>query len=107
MGIPTFWQGDAKGIFIVYRDISAIIVAMTTMITEVYEAFKEAGVSEEKAKAAASAIADFEKHFTHIESDLTDLKAEVKVLKIEINLVKWMLGFVIAGIISIIIKLFI
>lgn len=79
---------------------------MTTMIIEVYDAFKEAGVSDEKAKAAAGAIADFEKHFSHIESGITDLKAEIKVLKIEITLVKWMLGFVIAGIISMIIKLF-
>lgn len=80
---------------------------MTTMITELYDALKEAGASDEKAKAAAEAIADYEKHFTRIESGLTDLKAEVKVLKIEINLVKWMLGFVIAGIVSMIIKLFI
>ena len=40
-------------------------------------------------------------------TDLTDLKADIKVLKMEINLVKRMLGFVIAGIISMIIKLFI
>lgn len=93
--------------FIVYRYAFAIIIAMTTMITELYEALKEAGTSDEKAKAAAAAIADYEKHFTHIESDLTDIKAEIKVLKIEINLVKWMIGFVIAGIISMIIKLFI
>ena len=79
---------------------------MTTMITELYDALKEAGASEDKAKAAAEAIADYEKHFTHIESDLTDIKAEIKVLKMEINLVKWMLGFIIAGIISMIIKLF-
>ncbi len=55
--------------------------------TRLYEALKEAGTSDEKAKAAASAIADYDKHFTHSESDLTDIKAEIKVLKIEINLV--------------------
>lgn len=79
---------------------------MTTMITELYDALKEAGASEGKAKAAAEAIADYEKHFARIESDLTDVKAEIKVIKVEINLVKWMLGFVMAGIISMIIKLF-
>lgn len=80
---------------------------MTTMITELYDALKEAGASEGEAKAAAEAIADYEKHFARIESDLTDVKAEIKVIKVEINLVKWMLGFVvIAGIISMIIKLF-
>lgn len=40
-------------------------------------------------------------------TDLTDLKSDIKALKMEINLVKWMLGFVIAGIISMAIKLFI
>ncbi len=98
---------------------------MTTMIVELYDALKEAGASDEKAKAAASAIADYEKHFARIESDLVDIKAEIKVVKTkievidkeiklkievidkEINLLKWMSGFVIAGIISMIIKLFI
>ncbi|MGH2603207.1 MAG: integrase [Dehalococcoidia bacterium] len=52
---------------------------MTTLIKEVYEAFKEAGVSEEKAAAAATAIAGYEDRFTKIEHDLA--------------LLKWMLGF--------------
>lgn len=31
---------------------------MSTMITEVYDALKEAGASDNKAKAAATAVAD-------------------------------------------------
>jgi hypothetical protein len=34
---------------------------MSTMISEVYDAFKEAGASEEKARKAAEAIAGYEK----------------------------------------------
>ena len=86
---------------------------MSTIIIEVYDAFKEAGVSEEKSVAAAKALADYERHFIRIESDLTDVKAETKVVKAkidvldkEISMLKWMLGFGIAGIISLIIKSF-
>lgn len=138
---------------------------MTTMITELYEALKEAGTSDEKAKAAAEAIADYERSFARIESKLdsltvkfdselkivkgkmdvvetkfdselkiikgkmdvaetkfdseikivkgkmdvaeTKFDSEIKIVKAEISVLKWMLGFVIAGIVSMIIKLFI
>lgn len=94
------------------------------MIAELYDALKEAGASEEKAKAAAQAIADYERHFVHIESKLdsidseikvvkseikivrTDLEAEIKAVKTELSIVKWLVGFGIAGIISLIIKAF-
>jgi hypothetical protein len=46
---------------------------MSAIIIEVYDAFKEAGVSEEKSLAAARALADYESHFVRIESDLTDV----------------------------------
>lgn len=40
---------------------------MTTMISEVYDAFKEAGVSEEKARKAAEAIVNYENRFVKID----------------------------------------
>jgi len=43
-----------------------------------YDALKEVGASEEKAQAAARAIASYEPRFARIESD--------------ISLLKWMLG---------------
>lgn len=97
---------------------------MTTMISELYDALKEAGASEEKAKAAAQAIADYERHFVRIESKLdsvdseikvvrseikttrTDLEAELKAVKTELNVIKWLVGLGIAGIISLVIKAF-
>lgn len=86
---------------------------MSTIIIKVYDAFKEAGVSEERPIAAARALADYENHFGRIESILTDVKAEIKIVKAkieivdkEISLLKWMLGFGIAGIISLIVKSF-
>ena len=52
---------------------------MTTMIAEVYNAFKSAGVGEDKALAAATAIADYQK-------DIAELRGDVK-------LIKWIVGF--------------
>ena len=52
---------------------------MTTMIAEVYDAFKSAGVEENKALAAATAIADYQK-------DIAELSGDVQ-------LIKWIVGF--------------
>jgi len=65
---------------------------MSTMITELYDALKDAGASEEKAKAAATAMADYDSRFNKIEADLL--------------LLKWMVGFVLAGVVSIVAKSF-
>jgi hypothetical protein len=65
---------------------------MAVMIAEVYEALKEAGASEAKARAAAESLANYESRFSKIEADLL--------------VVKWMLGVVIAGILSLLVKSF-
>lgn len=69
------------------------------MITEVYEAFISAGAPEDKAKAAAKAVAEYDSRFNRIDSDLALVKAEMVVLK-------WMLGFVLAGVVSLVMKAF-
>jgi len=65
---------------------------MSTMISEVYDALKDAGASEEKARKAAEAIAAYENRFNRIEQDLA--------------IVKWMLGFVLAMVTAILWKVF-
>ena len=65
---------------------------MSTMISEVYDAFKEAGASEEKAKAAAQALANYENRFASIDTNLV--------------LLKWMVGFNLAFTMAILWKLF-
>jgi len=52
---------------------------MATMISEVYDALREAGASEEKSRKAAEAIAAYDNRFNKIEQDLAVLK--------------WMAGF--------------
>ena len=55
---------------------------MSTMIAEV-----DAGTSEDKAREAARAIAEYENRFSRIDSDL--------------RILKWMVGATLAGVISI------
>lgn len=65
---------------------------MSTMISEVYDALKEAGASEEKARKAAEALASYENCFARIEGDLAG--------------VKWMIGFNVAMTIAVLWKVF-
>jgi len=56
---------------------------MSTMNSEIYAALIDAGSSEEKAKAAAVSVTDYEK-------DMNDVKSELK-------LIKWGIGLIIAA----------
>jgi len=65
---------------------------MAVMLSKTYDAPIAAGAPEEKARAAAAELAAYESRFTEIETDLAVLK--------------WMVGVVIAGVASLIIKAF-
>ena len=65
---------------------------MATMISEVYDALKDAGASEDKARKAAEAIAAYEGRFAKTESDL--------------KLLQWMVGFNIAMTTAVLWKVF-
>lgn len=60
---------------------------MTTMISEVYSAFRTAGVPEEEARKAAEALST---ESLATKNDIIDVKRALTV-------VKWMLGIVIAA----------
>ena len=67
---------------------------MTTMIAEVYDAFKSAGAEDDKALAAATAIADYQR-------DIGDLRGDVRPIK-------WMVGFNLAfslGVVMLLVRL--
>lgn len=65
---------------------------MTTMISEVYDAFISAGAPEEKARKATETLANYENRFAKIESDLL--------------LLKWMSGAIAAGVATLIMRSF-
>jgi hypothetical protein len=66
---------------------------MATMISEVYDAFKEAGVSDETARKAAETLASYESQFAGIRGELSDIRGDLK-------LVKWMIGTVFVGVLA-------
>jgi len=65
---------------------------MSTMNSEIYAALIEAGSSEEKAKAAAVSVTDYER-------DIHDVKTELK-------LIKWGVGLIIAAEVLPLMKIF-
>lgn len=65
---------------------------MALMLSKTYDALIAAGAPEEKARGAAEELAAYETRFAKIEQDLA--------------IIKWMLGIVIAGVASLIIKAF-
>ena len=72
---------------------------MSTMISEVYDAFKEAGASEEKARKAAEAIAGYENRFAKIDERFATMDGRLVLLQ-------WMLGFNLAMTLAILWKVF-
>ena len=80
------------------------------MIEELYDALLEAGASEAKARAAARAMADFDKRFTVIETQIAGLRAEVDkrfaVVDGTLRLHNWMLGTIIVMLIALLFKVF-
>jgi hypothetical protein len=75
------------------------IRAMSTMIAELYDALREAGASEEKAKAAATALANYEGRFDRIDVDLATVKAELAM-------VKWIVSGVGFGVLLLVLRSF-
>lgn len=70
------------------------MIAMTTMISEVYEAFRSAGVPEDKARKAAEAMAA---ESVATKADVGRLEKELVAINGKIPLIQWMLGVVVAA----------
>jgi len=90
---------------------------MTTMIAELYDALIAAGAPEDKARKAAETVAAYENRFTGIEGKLTKIDGDMALgfsrvqgefarVYGEINLLKWMMGAILAGIVSLVLKAF-
>jgi len=79
---------------------------MSTMIAKVYEALKEAGASEEKSKAAAQALADYDNRFDRLDLDLAGIRGELAVLKAELAMVKWIVSGVGFGVLLLVLRSF-
>ena len=65
---------------------------MAIMLSKTYEALKAAGAPDDKAREAAEEIAAYDNRLANIEADVRPLK--------------WMMGLVLAGVLSLVIKAF-
>ena len=72
---------------------------MSIMISEVYDAFVAAGAPEDKARKAAEALTGHEDRFAKIDTDLVAIRGEIALLK-------WMIGFALALLSAMALKLF-
>jgi len=66
---------------------------MTTIITEVYNAFRSIGVSDEAAlKAAAAMTTPADSRLTKIENRLDDVEGRLSRVEAQGETLKWMVG---------------
>jgi len=93
---------------------------MAVMFGNFYEALRSAGVDEDKARRASEElaestsdvgimranVADLKTGLGTVQKDMVGLRADFATLKAEVAVVKWMLGFVIAMVLTVLWKLF-
>ncbi|MQQ99492.1 CCDC90 family protein [Glaciimonas soli] len=86
---------------------------MPTTYFDTHEYVKKleaAGISQDQAEAHAKALGDAMNNELVKKADLNEFRAEVKTQMTEIRgqfeLLKWMMGFTLAGVVGIIFKLF-
>ncbi|MBF0622578.1 MAG: hypothetical protein HQL54_11695 [Magnetococcales bacterium] len=104
---------------------------MTTLVAEVYDAFKEAGASEEKSKAAAATMAEqasqikewkqeaseqtkrlatkedinlLVEDISGVKDDINGLKIDMASMKAEMGMMRWLMGGTFFGIIALLIR---
>lgn len=80
---------------------------MTTMIVELYEALRAAGAPEDKAQAAARALAEHERRFDRVDAELTAIRGELKAIEGQGVMVKWITCATFAGIPALILRTFV
>jgi hypothetical protein len=84
------------------------VATITSDSLRVADKLKSAGFTAEQAEAVVRVIAEAQEDLVTIkdlDAALSPLKTDLAVLKTEVSQVKWMLGFVIGGIIAILAKL--
>lgn len=62
---------------------------MSTMISEVYDALKEAGASEEKARAASTALSGDN---VSLKSEISNMQSDVSAVRAKLEMLQWVLG---------------
>ena len=83
-----------------YRQVPAEGELMTTMISEVYSAFKTAGVPEQEAKQAAEALSAENLATKDTVAEVKqELTSQIGELKRMMSVMQWMLGLVLLAVV--------
>jgi hypothetical protein len=69
---------------------------MARMIAEVYDALKSAGADEDKARAAATAVAESDRDIADLRLEMSGVRSEMAEIRGDVRLLKWMVGFTMA-----------
>jgi hypothetical protein len=64
------------------------------MVTELYDALREAGASEGSARKAAETMADQESRFAEFEATLANTATKTALAETKAEIIKWMFGMV-------------
>jgi len=69
---------------------------MARMIAEVYDALRSAGADDDKARAAATAVAESNRDIADLLLEMSGVRAETAEMRGDMRLLKWMVGFTMA-----------
>ena len=83
---------------------------MTTLLTEVLDAFRAINVPEDKARAAAVALSQADDKFAKLDTRLAELEGRMNTrfagIVGRLDKLQWMLAFLLAANVAILVKLF-
>ena len=69
---------------------------MARMIAEVYDALRSAGADDDKARAAATAVAESDRDIAGVRLEVSGVRTELADMRGDVRLLKWMVGFTMA-----------
>jgi len=69
---------------------------MARMIAEVYDALRSAGADDDKARAAATAVAESNRDIADLRLEMSGVRTETAEMRGDMRLLKWMVGFTMA-----------
>jgi len=69
---------------------------MARMIAEVYDALRNAGADDDKARAAATAVAESDRDIAGVRLEVSGVRTELADMRGDVRLLKWMVGFTMA-----------
>jgi hypothetical protein len=69
---------------------------MARMIAEVYDALRSAGADDDKALAAATAVAQSDRDIADVRLEVSGVRTELADMRGDVRLLKWMVGFTMA-----------